>query len=540
MQDVSGKPEQSFAAYLAKALAAKKGYRPGTVPEAEELFEHCSEVLTRADGLTFAIVAIVDRDAEPERRFGLTKEALERIATDCLRYTGSAGGRKLPAYIMVIDIGAVPLPAAEQDRLALLKSRSPFAKAQISAFAPSVATGQVWTNTPLRGRAMRSFLQGLLDRPRLTEAQLMPEPPAVMPVHRPFLLTYILLGALLAVFAGEYIFRVSPENGMLDPSIRTLIALGALDKPLVIEGGEWWRLFSAPLLHGGPVHLLLNGVALFFAGAVLENVIGRAWFAAVFVVSGITGAVLSLLINPASIISVGASGAIMGLFAAAFAVAYRYPEGSPMRTFLISGSLRVLIPSMLPLFNGLFGAQIDYAAHLGGAIGGVAIGAGLVLAWRREEELPPYRKLAWAIAGAGICAVIYSGTQIASGYAQYDMEAYLIPAPELPKGIPAAKAKSAELVASFPRDPRAHMYRALALLDAKDLPGAEREWRAALAEGKMLSLFFKPQLEEFIRANLASALKDNRKEAEAIETAKPVCATKGEIRDELANQGLCP
>ena len=130
-------------------------------------------------------------------------------------------------------------------------------------------------------------------------------------------------------------------SGLLDPGIRTLAALGALDKALVVEDGQWWRLFSAPLLHGGLIHIAFNGIALFFAGVVLENVIGRAWFAGVFAVSAVTGSAMSLLINPETLISVGASGAIMGLFAAAFAVAYRYPVASPMRTYLISGSLRV-------------------------------------------------------------------------------------------------------------------------------------------------------------------------------------------------------
>src|SRR5208283_6230464 len=97
------------------------------------------------------------------------------------------------------------------------------------------------------------------------------------------------------------------------------------DKSLVLEDGQWWRLFSAPLLHGGLLHIAFNGIALYFAGAVLENVIGRAWFAGVFAVSAVTGSAMSLLINPDSLISVGASGAIMGLFAAAFVVAYRYP-----------------------------------------------------------------------------------------------------------------------------------------------------------------------------------------------------------------------
>ncbi len=531
--------EETFAAYLAKALVAKKGYRPGTVPEAHELFAHCDAVLTRLDGLTVAIVAIVDREADPTRRFGLGREALDKIGTACLRYTGTAGGRKLPVFITVIEAGAAPVPPEEKDRLKTLKSRSLFSKVHISAFTLAASTHELWTNTPMRGRAMRSFLKRLLTAPRLSSAQLMPTPPAAMPERRPLVLTYGLLAALAAVFACEYAFRISPPSGLLDPGIKTLIALGALDKSLVVEDGQWWRLFSAPLLHGGPIHIAFNGVALFFAGAVLENVTGRAWFAAIFAVSALTGAAMSLLINPGSLISVGASGAIMGLFAAAFAAGYRYPAESPMRTFLVSGSLRVLIPSMIPLFGGLTGAQIDYAAHLGGAVGGAVTGALLVVIWRREELLPPYRKLAWTVAAAGLCGVLYSGVQVANGYEGFDLAARLVPDQQIPKDSAGAKAKSANLVEAYPRDPRSHMYRALALMDAGDSAGAEREWSAALAEGKMLQTFFKPELEAFIRANLAAAMKENGKISEAQETARPVCAAKGELRDALAKEGLC-
>ncbi len=540
MHDTGETHEESFAAYLAKALIAMKGYRRGTVPEAKELFAHCDAVLTRADGLTLAIVAIVDRGADPSRRFGLTKEALDEIGTDCLRYTGMAGRRKLPVYITIIETGEAPVQPGEKDRLQPLKSLSLFSKVQISAFALGVSTQELWTNTALRGRAMRSFLKRLMAGPRLSGAELMPKSPAAMPERRPFILTYGLLAALVAVFACEYAFRVSPPSGLLDPSIKTLIALGALDKSLVAEEGQWWRLFSAPLLHGGLLHIAFNGIALFFAGAVLENVVGRAWFAAVFTVSALTGSAMSLLINPGSLISVGASGAIMGLFAAAFAVSYRYPAESPMRTFLVSGSLRVLIPSMIPLFGGLTGEKIDYAAHLGGAIGGIAIGFILVALWHREALLPPYRKLAWAVAAAGLCAALYSGVQIANGYEGFDLASNLIPAQQIPKDTAGAKEKSAVFVEKYPRDPRSHMYRAMALMDTGDYVSAEREWKAALAGGKTLQTFFKPELEEFLRANLAAAMKENGKDAEARETARPLCATEGTLRNELAKEGLCP
>jgi rhomboid protease GluP len=532
--------EQTFASYLAKALIAKKGYQSGTVPEARELFAHCDAVLTLADGVSLAIIGIVDLEADPSRRFGLGKEELERIGKDCLRYTGSPGGRKLPVHITIIEAGAAPLNHGEREHLVPLKSKSFFSKVQISALALDLSTQELWTNAPFRTHVLRWFITDLMAKPRLTDADLAPKPVAAPPEDRPLSLTYGLLAVLLAVYACEYIFRIGPVSGFMNPGIRTLQALGALDKWQVLQDDQWWRLFSAPLLHGSPLHILFNGVALFFAGVVLENVIGRAWFAGVFAVSALTGSAMSLLINPDSLISVGASGAIMGLFAAAFAAAYRYPVGSPMRSFLISGSLRVLIPSMLPLFGGLTGEKIDYAAHLGGAIGGAAVGALLVFVWRRDAPLPPLKRLAWALSAAFLLGVAYSGVQIVKGYAAYDLSSNLIPAKETPRDTAAAKKKSSSLAASYPHDPRSHMYRALALMDARDYAGAEREWKAALSEDQMLRLFFNTELEQFIRANLASVQKDNGKKAEALETAKPLCSKKSKLRDALAEEGLCP
>jgi rhomboid protease GluP len=539
MDGSSGADGQTFAAYLAKALIGKKGYRPGTVPEARVLLDHCDHVLTMADGMMFAMAAIVDRQADPLRRFSLSREELDRIGRECQHYTGSTGGAKMPVLITVIEIGAGPVSEADKERLKPLKNKSPFSKVLISAIAVDIATGETWTNTPLRARSMRGFMKGLMTAPRLGDEELRPEPHAAMPEARPLVLTYGLLAALLAIFACEYIFAVDPGSGLRDPSMKTMAALGALDRETVIEGGQWWRLFTAPLLHGGLLHIAFNGIALFFAGAVLENVIGRAWFAGVFAVSAVTGAAMSLAMH-ADAISVGASGAIMGLFAAAFAVAYRYPVASPMRTFLISGSLRVLIPSMLPLFGGLMGENIDYAAHLGGAIGGAAVGALLVAVWDRDAALPPMRGIAWALAAAFLCCAAYGGAQAAKGYDQYALYADLIPAQEIPEGMAGAVAKSEGFAAKYPHDPRAHMYRALAFQDAGDQASAEREWKAALSESKMLKAFFKPDLEEFLRANLAGTLKENGKKAEALETAKPICEKKGEILSVLEKEGLCP
>jgi rhomboid protease GluP len=138
-----------------------------------------------------------------------------------------------------------------------------------------------------------------------------------------------------------------------------------------------------------------------------------------------------------------------------------------------------------------------------------------------------------------LCGTLYSGVQIANGYDQYMLSRFLIPPDGLPKEDALAKQESARLVAAYPRDPRSHMYRALALQEAGNGKAAENEWKAALAEDKILRLFFKPELEHIIRGNFALILKENGKEQEANTVAKPSCGTGGRIGQILAEEGLC-
>ena len=124
------------------------------------------------------------------------------------------------------------------------------------------------------------------------------------------MLTLVLLVALVFAFAIE-----AWAAGSLDPSARLLFALGGSSRDGVVAG-EWFRLLTATLLHGGVVHLLCNGIALYVGGMYVEAFVGKRWMFAIYTFSGITGSLLGLAINDASIVSVGASGAIMGVLAA--------------------------------------------------------------------------------------------------------------------------------------------------------------------------------------------------------------------------------
>lgn len=253
-------------------------------------------------------------------------------------------------------------------------------------------------------------------------------PPALRPedesglgipgAHIPWL-TLALIALLIAVFAAEQLLAITPGDEGMSPSIETLMALGALNRTLVAEAGEWYRLFTAPLLHADIGHILCNGIALLLVGLFLERLIGRAWYLAVFLVGALGGSLLSLALDAPSVVSVGASGAIMALFAAGFTSSYHLPEGTQARKRIQSRSLSVLVPSLLPLATGAGGDRIDYGAHIGGAVTGAAITGFLLLTWPPTHRLPRFRLAAGILSLVGVALVAVSVGSVADHYSAH-------------------------------------------------------------------------------------------------------------------------
>jgi rhomboid protease GluP len=275
-----------------------------------------------------------------------------------------------------------------------------------AAFGPE--SDDVWTNAPpLAGWARAAMARRALRAVRAGEAPVAATPIGQDP--RPPAVTYGLLALLAAVYLLQ--LTLGEWRGLLTPTGRSLLAMGALQRGLVVEAGQWYRVAAATLLHGSPVHLLLNGVALFLGGRLLEPMIGRGWFAAVYGLSALGGSLGSMLLNPAGTVSVGASGAIVGLFGAALAVSHRMPYGAA-RAWARTLVLQVLLPSVLPILLPT-GSGIDFAGHLGGAVIGLLVGVFLVARWPRTEPHPRDRRLGAALAvgcglvlGAGLARAI--------------------------------------------------------------------------------------------------------------------------------------
>jgi membrane associated rhomboid family serine protease len=179
---------------------------------------------------------------------------------------------------------------------------------------------------------------------------------------------------LIAVNVGVYLAELAiggtfngQANWIFDHG--ALFASGQLSfgQPLVgVAHGDWWRLVTAAFLHYGPIHLGLNMLALYFGGTVLEQVIGHWRFALIYFASGIAGSAGALMLSPPNSPTVGASGAIFGVFGALFALE---------RRGIIQSNGQILALIVINLVFTFAVPGISIGGHIGGLI------AGFVLMW---------------------------------------------------------------------------------------------------------------------------------------------------------------
>ena len=151
-------------------------------------------------------------------------------------------------------------------------------------------------------------------------------------------------------------------------SREAIVAMGALARERV-AAGEYWRLLTAPWLHGSVDHLVGNGIALFILGMVCEAAFGRAQLLVLYVLSGLAGSLLSVVMSAGP--SVGASGAIFGLQGAAIVLFRLHRDRLLVRDRRVGFVL--IIWALYTIVGGIMEPLIDNGAHIGGALGGALI-----------------------------------------------------------------------------------------------------------------------------------------------------------------------
>jgi membrane associated rhomboid family serine protease len=128
-----------------------------------------------------------------------------------------------------------------------------------------------------------------------------------------------------------------------------------------LANGEWWRLVTAAFLHGSVIHLAFNMFALFWLGSIVEQALGTTRYLLVYFASGLAGSAGALVMDP-NAITVGASGAIYGIFGALLILEWK-------ATGRLAGPALTLIVLNLALTFAI--PNVSIGGHVGGLIGGV-------------------------------------------------------------------------------------------------------------------------------------------------------------------------
>ncbi|WP_217141396.1 rhomboid family intramembrane serine protease [Streptomyces sp. AC627_RSS907] len=199
----------------------------------------------------------------------------------------------------------------------------------------------------------------------------------------PHLLTKILIGINAAVFIAVHALSSSFLSDM--------VLIGRWPPaPFVptdgVAEGEWYRLVTTMFTHEEIWHIGFNMLSLWFLGGPLEAALGRARYLALYLVSGLAGSALTYLLASPTTATLGASGAVFGLFGATAALVRRL--NADMRPVVI-----LLVINLVFTFTW---ANIAWQAHIGGLVAGAAIGYAMLHAPRERRTLVQY----------GTCALV--------------------------------------------------------------------------------------------------------------------------------------
>lgn len=164
-----------------------------------------------------------------------------------------------------------------------------------------------------------------------------------------------------------FIIMVFSGVSIMSPKSNELLFWGGVRRSEVLNG-EWWRLLTNMFVHSGLLHILYNGIALVLVGVFVEPIFGRKRYLIIYFVSGICGSLASIWWYE-NTVSVGASGAIFGLFGAILSFLFIKDISKDVKKylFMIFGTY-----VFLNLIAGM-SKRIDNAGHIGGLLSGMVL-----------------------------------------------------------------------------------------------------------------------------------------------------------------------
>lgn len=150
-------------------------------------------------------------------------------------------------------------------------------------------------------------------------------------------------------------------------SEQAVLIKGALWPNAVLVYHQWWRIITSAFLHGGLMHIFVNMLSLWFLGRFIEMIAGSARMLSIYVLSMIVSGLAIVYLSAPDVPTLGASGAIFGLFGALFAIGFKL--GKPGMQ-LIKDNLGILILNLIITFTV---PAISWQAHVGGLLTGFIV-----------------------------------------------------------------------------------------------------------------------------------------------------------------------
>lgn len=207
--------------------------------------------------------------------------------------------------------------------------------------------------------------------------------------------------AIIAINVAVFLIRLTSRQ--LDAQI---LQWGANNSVDVLQNGEAYRLLTSMFLHasifgarGGyelsnSLHLIFNMYILYAIGRQVERLFGHIRFGLIYLLGGLGGSVLSAALSGGNSFSVGASGAVFAIIGAQFVYLFQHRKllgargRAQMQSLIMLGVINLFFGVLTGVGNS--GVLVDNWAHLGGAIGGLALtwGIGPMFIMRRHPEQP--------------------------------------------------------------------------------------------------------------------------------------------------------
>lgn len=173
--------------------------------------------------------------------------------------------------------------------------------------------------------------------------------------------TWLML-AIAVVMFGIETFSGGSQN------MSVLLRYGAKVNGLVASG-DWWRLITPMFLHIGLMHILVNGVMIYYVGTQIESIFGHVRFLLLYLLSGVFGNLASFAFGSDQSISAGASTALFGLFGAFIMLGMAFKHNP----FIQAMAKQFAVLVVINLVMDLFAQNIDIWGHLGGFAGGILL-----------------------------------------------------------------------------------------------------------------------------------------------------------------------